>query len=205
MSCAGRLAGIAIGMLLGPALLAPAWGKPPLNPWPELPDPPGAGLLAHPDPGQFPGRPPPPPLPGVGNFERLPAIDETTPVVLAVRKTPYWKAGTYDPVLSNACALGYFETAAFNRLVVQFTAPGGGAALQVVPPAYRHLLYDARHLARPDETYFFKNSNEANCAVWIEGKVPPRSLQPGRGTFLPKQKPGDLAREKTMIGAWPKK
>ncbi len=144
----------------------------------------------------------PPPLPGVGPFQRLPSIDETRWVVLAVRNKPYWKAGTLDPVLTNACRRGEFATATFNRMVVRFTDPSGAGALQVVVPTHRHLLFDQRNLAKPNETYFFFSSAQPDCQVWIEGKVKPRILPPS-GSIVPKQDPQALKKRKAVIDSWP--
>lgn len=184
---------------MAPTVLA----KPPLNPEDPPPDPPETGRLAHPDPGHVPALPPVDRLPGVGPFERLPSIDESKDVVVAVRKKPFWQAGTFDPVLSNACALGDFVTTPTNRMVVRFTDSAGAAALQVVVPTHRHLLYDKRSLAKPNETYFFRNTNLPTCQVWIEGRVMPRKLDPVRGTSVPKPSPNALKKKKQAIQAWP--
>lgn len=172
-----------------------------------LPDPPLASQPAHPTPGQVIHPPQSDPLPGVGNFQRLPSIDESKDVVVVTRKKPYWQAGTFDPVLSNACALGDFVTAEFNRMIARFVDPAGqgSAGLQVVVPTHRHLLYDRRNLAKPNETYFFKDSNRPNCKVWIEGKVRPRAINPARGTSLPKTPANDVKKKLKTISTWPKK
>jgi len=185
----------------------PVLAKPPLEgDKPFAADPPEAGQIAHPTPGQVIHPPTSDPLPGVGNFQRLPSIDESKDVVVAVRKKPYWKAGTFDPALSNACALGDFVTAEFNRMVVRFTDPAGAGVLQVVVPTHRHLLFDKRKLAKPNESYFFLNSNRPNCKVWIEGRVTPRALDPNRGTSLPLPPPPAASAKKKIkaISKWPK-
>lgn len=195
-------------LIFGLALLltAPALAKPPIDgDHPFAPTPPEALKPANPTPGQVIHPPSPePPLPGVGNFERLPSIDETKDVVVVVRKKPYWQAGTFDPALSNACALGDFVTSELNRMVIRFTDPAGPAVMQVVVPTHRHLLYDRRNLAKPNQSYFFMNSNLPNCKVWIQGKVTPRALDLNRGTSLPKPKASALTNKKKAISSWPK-
>lgn len=195
-------------LVLGLALLlaGPAIAKPPIDgDQPFAPTPPEALKPANPTPGQVIHPPSPePPLPGVGNFQRLPAIDESKDVVVALRKKPYWQAGTFDPALSNACALGDFVTSEFNRMVIRFTDPAGPAVMQVVVPTHRHLLFDRRNLAKPNQSYFFMNSNRPDCKVWIEGKVKPQALDPNRGTSLPIPKASALATKKKTIASWPK-
>jgi hypothetical protein len=195
----------ALGLGLNLILTGLAWSKPPLqgDP-PPVPDPPEASRPAHPTPGQVVHPPQSDPLPGVGNFQRLPSIDETRDVVVVTRKKPYWKAGTFDPALSNACALGDFVTAEFNRMVAKFTDPTGTAVLQVVVPTHRHLLYDKRKLAKPGQTYFFLNNNLPTCKVWIEGKVQPRVLDPARGTSVPPPPANALKKKLKEISSWPK-
>ena len=197
----GKIGAILLALLL--LIPAAGWAKPPLDPPVTPPDPPGTAQLSTDHPGQLPQPKVSPPLTGVGPFAHLPSIDESLRVVLATRNKPYWQAGTFDPSLSNACALGDFVTAPLNRMVVVFTGKDGHAALQVVVPDRRHLLYDRRNLARPGETYFFKDASWPSCKVWIEGKVAPGKLNPARGTSLPKPDPGALKKKLKAIDGWP--
>lgn len=199
-----RLAGL--GLALALTLAAPAGGKPPLDPKdPDaVPAVPGAGALRHDQPGQVDGRALPPPLVGPGPFKRLPSIDDTGTLVVLTRDKPYWQAGTLDPVLTNACRLGDFVTAAGNRMVARFTGKEGVGVLQVVVPTHRHLLYDRRALAKPSETYFFLDSGYPSCQVWIDGKTAkPRVLDPKRGTSLPPPDPQALNKKLNRINGWP--
>ena len=185
---------------------APALAKLPLNPPQPSEDPPSAGQVAHPNPGHLSKPHNTEPLEGYGPFQRLPSIDESKDTVAEVRKKPYWQAGTFDPLLSAACRIGDFVTTPTNRVVVRFTDPQGPAALQVVTPNYRHLLYDRTNLAKPTETYYFKDTNRPTCQVWIGGKLQPRKLDPVTHSSL---HPGDrkkaLAERKKAMKDWPQK
>lgn len=191
------------------AILGLAWGasasagqQPPVDYQEPPPDPPGVGEIQHAVPGQLPGSVPDRVV-GPGPYERLPAIDESQFVVLAVRKTPYWKAGTRDAVLTDACRLGDFASVPLNRMVVQFTAPEGPAALQVVLPTHRHLLIDRRRLAQPSEVYFFHDAGLPDCEVWVDKPAVARKLGAG-GSSLPPRDPQALAKKKQLIQSWPK-
>jgi len=185
---------------------APALAKPPLDFQDPPPDPPVAGAIAPVGPGQFRGEGTVPErLTGVGAFQRLPGIDESPTVVVAMRADPVWKAATFDPVLTNACRLGDFASVPLNPMVVQFRVPGGGegtGALQWIPPDRRHLLVDRRRLAAPGEAYYFEDASFPSCRVWVENLVRPRKLG-ANGTSLPPADPAALKKEKAMIKAWP--
>jgi hypothetical protein len=195
----GWLALLLVLLLAGTA----AAKQPPLDPKEPPPDPPGAGQLeGDRSQGHMSGSVPAP-LKGPEPYRHLPMIDESEWVVLATRDKPYWQAGTFDPVLTNACRLGQFATLPLNRMIVRFTADDGAGFLQVVLPTHRHLLFDSRKLARPNETYYFFSTGEPDCQVWIEGKVTPRVLTSPRGTSLPKPDPQALAKKKALIKSWP--
>ncbi|HIJ62430.1 MAG TPA: hypothetical protein HPQ04_07025 [Rhodospirillaceae bacterium] len=155
------------------------------------PDPPGAGRT-------------PSPLTGPGNFFRLPFIDEHEPLVVEDHDLPYWKAGTADPLLTNACRLGDFVSAPFNRMLARFTGGDGPAALQVVLPSHRHLLYDRRKLASPGATYYFRDAGWPSCEVWVGGKAPKRALDKLTGSSLPPADRNAAKKKKAMIDSWPK-
>lgn len=169
----------------------PALAKAPLHTDPPPPDPPGAGPSA-------------PPLVGPGNFFRLPLIDEHEPVVVDTRDLPFWKAGTADPLLTNACRLGDFVSAPFNRMVVRFTAAEGPAALLVVLPSHRHLLYDRRKLASPGQTYYFRDAGWPSCEVWVAGKGPVHALDKRTGSSLPPDDKSAVKKKKALVASWPK-
>jgi hypothetical protein len=189
----------------------------PVDPQDPPPDPPGTGQIIHSGPDELRGKVPER-LPMVGAFEHLPSIDESPYVVLATLNRPYWSAGYLDPVLTNACRLGDFTTVPLNRIIMRYNGPppakgagpnessDGRGVLQVVPPAYRHLLVDRRTLARPNETYFFLASAEPICQVWIRNPVYPlRKLDPNTGSSLPPvSQAAALAKAKAAIAAWPK-
>lgn len=182
-----------------------AWARPPIDYQESPASPPGTGVLTRPGGvGTFQGSVPPE-EPGVGAFQNLPSIDESGPREIAVLKKEYWKEGSNDPVLQTACRLGEFYTLPLNRVVMRFTAADGPATLQVVMPDYRNLLVDVRHLARPGETYLFKDTGQPDCEVFVLNPARPlRSLDPARGTSLPPPDPRELARKEAMIKAWPK-
>ena len=181
---------------------APVRAAPPLDYQDPPPDPPSAGLVVPLGPGQTKGSVPDR-LPGTGNFQNLPALDESDSVVVDARRLPLWKAGKLDPVLTNACRLGDFASAPFDRLLVRFEAPDGRGALDYIPPERRHLLVDTRHLAAPNEIYYFKDAGFPTCQVWVENPVqPPRRLNPS-GTSLDKADPKARAKIKALVKSWP--
>ncbi len=124
-------------------------------------------------------------------------------MVAAVRDEPFWKAGVADPVLTDACRLGEFGSFPLNRIVVKFTGKGGRALLQVVAPAYRHLLFDRRGLARPNEIYYFHDTGLPSCDVWVEGESKPRAFARDRGTELPPPDRAALKNRLALIKSWP--
>ena len=186
--------------MLSPAAMAK---QPPLDYQRPPPDPPAAGVLEPLGPGQIPGQLPER-LDGVGAYQRLPAQDESGFVIVATRPGPYWQAGLLDPVLTDACQLGDFASVPLNRMVVRFEAPDGRTALQVILPDRRHLLVDKRNLARPGETYYFRDASYPSCQVWVENPVPPlRRLNAG-GTSLPPPDKNAVAKEKALFKSWEK-
>ena len=177
--------------------------QPPLDYQPPPADPPSAGAVDHPADGHLPGRIPDR-LVGPGPYQRLPAIDESQWVVLAVRRQPYWTLGQLDPVLTEACRLGDFASLPLNRIIVRFAGDQGRAVAQVVPPLYRHLLVDRRRLARPGETYYFFATADPDCEVRVEGAARVRAFPVGRGTALPPTDPRALQKRKALIDSWTK-
>jgi len=176
---------------------------PPLDYHEPEPDPPSAGIIDHRLPGQTPAPEIPPQLVGPGPFQQLPVIDESRFVPLPVSKQAYWNFGKLDPVLTEACKLGDFVTAPDNRIIQQLAGSQGRALLQVVPPLYRHLLYDRRNLARPGVTYYFFDTNRPSCEVRVPANVALRSFPPGRTTALPPDDPRALQKRKALIKSWP--
>ena len=185
----------------------PALANPPLDYPDPPPDPPGTGVLNPVGPGQLHGTLPDR-LTGVGPFQRLPAIDESPTVVVAINNDPTWRTATFDPVLTNACRLGDFLSVPLNPMVVRFAVPGrnetaGRGALQIIPPDRRHLLVDKRRLAAQGETYYFEDADFPTCRVWVENLARPRRLGPD-GTSLPPADPAALRKREAEIKAWPK-
>lgn len=168
-------------------------------------DPPGTGALSTPNDAHIKGRVPERLTPP-GKYDHLPVIDESHWIVLAERERPMSQAGTFDPVLSNACQRGQFVTTRTNRLVIRYVGAKDvgedSGVVQVVSPIYRPtLLYDPDKLARGDETYLFYSNDEPNCRVWIEGNAKPRRLDPVRGTAVPKPDPHALKKREAEIKA----
>ena len=98
-------------------------------------------------------------------------------------------------MLTNACRLGDFASVPLNRMVVRFESPDGRGALQVILPDRRHLLVDRRDLARPGETYYFRDATFPTCQVWVEnpcGPAPPHAT----GTSLPPPDPKAVQRKR---------
>ncbi len=190
-----------LGLLLGPLPLS---GKtPPIDYHEPAPDPPAAGQVLHNVPGQLAAPPIASPLVGPGPFQQLPAIDESHVVALPASRQAYWNFGKLDPVLTEACKLGDFVTAPTNRIVQPLAGSEGRAILQVVPPLYRHLLYDRRNLARPGVTYYFFDTARPSCEVRVPANVALRSFPPGRTTGLPPADPRALQKRKALIKSWP--
>ena len=194
---------LAMGLALAAARPLGA-AQPPLNYQPPQADPPASAQISHPSPGQFGAPALAPPNSGTGAFQRLPAIDESRWVILAVKKEPYFSFGRLDPVLTEACRLGDFLSLPLNRIIVQFSGPEGRAVVQVVPPLYRHLLVDRRHLSRPKVTYYFFDTAWPDCEVRVEPGTPTRSFPAPGGTALPAHDPKALAKLKAQIASWPK-
>ena len=144
-----------------------------------------------------------PPIVGPGPFRRLPMIDESKWIIVETKSTPYWTIGQEDAVLSNACQLREFVSYEANRLVVRFNGEQGRGILIVIPPAYRHLLFDQRKRAAPDETYYFQDSGMSSCRVWVGNPQVRRVLDP-RGTSLPPRDPRALEKKLGIIRSWPK-
>jgi hypothetical protein len=182
-----------LALLLAASVIPPAaFGKtPPIDYHEPPPDPPEAG-------------PTPDRLDRPGPFQNLPAIDESRWVPLPPHKEPWWKFGKVDPVLTEACRLGDFVTAPMNRIILQFQGDEGRALMQVVPPLYRHLLFDRRKLARPGVTYYFYDTALVDCEVRVDANMKVGSFPLGRGTALPPADPKALAKKKAEIAAWPK-
>jgi hypothetical protein len=196
------LSGLAFGVVAASIAAHLALAKPPIDYQDPPADPLGSGVVTPVGPGQIQPQMPER-LNGVGAFQRLPFIDESGFVVVAVRNEPYWKAGLADPVLTNACRLGDFVSVPLNRMVVRFTSTEGPGALAYIPPDRRHLLVDRRALAKPGEIYYFLNSTFATCQVWVENPVKPlRRLT--KGTSLPPADPQALAKKKALIESWEK-
>lgn len=200
-------AGLAALLLLSAASLAvtpPCYAKtPPLDYHEPKPDPPDSGKILRDQPGQTASPPIPAPLVRPGPFQQLPAIDESHIVPLPVSKQPYWTFGQIDPVLTEACRLNDFITLPINRIVLQFAGSEGRALMQVVPPLYRHLLYDRRNLARPGEIYYFYDTARPDCEVRVDKNVKLRSFPPGRTTALPPTDPKAVAKREKLIKSWP--
>ena len=144
-----------------------------------------------------------PPLTGPGPFQNLPALDESQWVKLKPVRTPYWSYGKIDPVLTEACRLGDFASAEINRIVLQFSGDQGRAMFLVVPPQYRHLLFDRRKLARPNVTYYFLDSGAPDCEVRVDANAAVQSFPRGATTALPPSNPKALANKLKQIKSWP--
>ncbi len=148
----------------------------------------------HVDPAPMIPRPPWPPA-------EAHITDPPQTTTLVVKDTPYHQFGKFDPVLTNACALGRFRpTRSLFRILL--TGKTDQANLDAVPVHRRDLLFDPDRYARPDETYYFRNGDLPNCEVRYDGPEAPRKLD-ARGTTAA---PVDRAeRKKQALERWGKK
>ncbi|MBI4968942.1 MAG: hypothetical protein HZC25_12570 [Rhodospirillales bacterium] len=106
--------------------------------------------------------------------------DAVDPLRHRASKKPFWQAGKEDHVLSHACKIGRFNGIIPLRLYAVFEGKEGRALLTMVPRGRQHdLLTDPDGLARPGETYYFKDDGWANCRVFFEGPLAPRRLKNG--------------------------
>ncbi len=93
--------------------------------------------------------------------------------VVVVSKAPYWTAGDLDPDLSIACSLGRFEPTRPGRLIARFIGPEGGGFLEIAKGTGLN-LDDRDRRSRPNEDYFFRNSDTTDCEVFAAGRTAQR-------------------------------
>lgn len=89
--------------------------------------------------------------------------------VVVSSTAPYWQVGVRDNDLSRACSLGQFGPLWPGALVARFTGPEGPALLDVAKGDGRNLR-DPKHLAKPNEDYFFRNAATTSCEVLVGGR-----------------------------------
>ena len=82
---------------------------------------------------------------------------------------PYWQVGVRDNDLSLACSLNTFGPLRLGALVARFTGPEGPALLDVAKGSGSNLR-DPKHLAKPNEDYFFRNAATTSCEVLVGGR-----------------------------------
>jgi hypothetical protein len=111
-------------------------------------------------------------------------------LVVLTSKAPYWKVGARDDELSLECSLDQFSPLHPGELVARFVGPQGTALLDVAKGSGLNLR-DPKHLARPNEDYFFRNVGTTSCEVLVGGrhtvkkpaaaaKAPPAKATPAR-------------------------
>jgi hypothetical protein len=89
--------------------------------------------------------------------------------VVVTSSAPYWQVGVRDNDLSRACSLNIFGPARLGALVARFTGPDGPALLDVAKGSGNNLR-DPKHLAKPNEDYFFRNAATTSCEVLVGGR-----------------------------------
>jgi hypothetical protein len=89
--------------------------------------------------------------------------------VVVTSSAPYWQVGVRDSDLSRACSLNLFGPAHLGALVARFTGPEGPALLDVAKGSGNN-LHDPKHLAKPNEDYFFRNAATTSCEVLVGGR-----------------------------------
>ena len=89
--------------------------------------------------------------------------------VVLTSKSPYWQVGVRDDALSRACSLNAFGPLHPGDLVARFTGPEGSALLDVAKGTGVNLR-DPKHLALPNEDYFFRNTGTTSCEVLVGGR-----------------------------------
>jgi hypothetical protein len=89
--------------------------------------------------------------------------------IVLTSKSPYWQVGVRDDALSRACSLNEFGPLHPGDLVARFTGPEGGALLDVAKGTGVNLR-DPKHLALPNEDYFFRNVGTTSCEVLVGGR-----------------------------------
>ena len=89
--------------------------------------------------------------------------------VVLTSKVPYWQVGARDDELSLECSLDQFTPLHPGELVARFVGPQGTALLDVAKGTGLNLR-DPKHLARPNEDYFFRNVGTTSCEVLVGGR-----------------------------------
>jgi hypothetical protein len=88
--------------------------------------------------------------------------------VVLTSNSPYWAVGVRDEKMSRACSLGRFNLARADRLVARFVGKVGPETLTVATGSRN--LSDPDRLAKPTESYFFRNANTTACEVFVGGR-----------------------------------
>src|SRR6185312_13056710 len=97
--------------------------------------------------------------------------------VVLTSKLPYWQVGVRDDALSRACSLNDFGPLHPGDLVARFTGPEGGALLDIAKGTGVNLP-DPKHLALPNEDYFFRNTGTTSCEVLVGGRKGGKTAKP---------------------------
>ena len=103
-------------------------------------------------------------------------------------------------MLTNRCGRGRFLSRLGNPWIIRFT----DLWLSAVPPEHRDQLYDPDHLARPNETYLFRDVRTPICEVWVMEKTQPRRLFDPRGTAVPAVTETMRRDRRKKVESWPK-
>jgi hypothetical protein len=89
--------------------------------------------------------------------------------IVLTSSLPYWQVGLRDNDLSLACSLNTFGPLRLGALVARFTGAEGPALLDVAKGSGNNLR-DPKHLAKPNEDYFFRNAATTSCEVLVGGR-----------------------------------
>lgn len=95
----------------------------------------------------------------------------------ATSNSPYWKVGTIDNRLTDACQRLQFNQRHLDRLFIGYTGEKGKGVTGIATKEWN--LRDPLGLAKPGFTYHFFNDGFSDCRVYV-AKSPARGTAPRR-------------------------
>jgi hypothetical protein len=95
----------------------------------------------------------------------------------ATSNAPYWKVGTIDNRLTDACQRLQFNQRHHDRLFIGYTGERGKGVTGIATKEWN--LRDPLGLAKPGFTYHFFNDGFSDCRVYV-AKSPARGTAPRR-------------------------
>ena len=88
---------------------------------------------------------------------------------------PYWRVGSLNRVLSQACQRGEFGQRKYLLYSIGYVGREGRAITGIATSTWN--LYDPRGLSEPRRTYHFFNQGYSNCKVYVAETPRPRPRQ----------------------------